>query len=350
MAVNEVVVNGVTELSLVNDTVSEETLLEGATAHDASGNQITGKVVVVPVDSELNAESENAIQNKAVVAGINAGVNEAKSYVNGAINNPNLIDNPDFSINQRGQTEYTGRVYCMDRWFKNEANTVRITDNGVQLVEIGSLIRQRIATDLESFLIGKMVTLTVLMSNGNLFTASEIFPDKTGVSLGTQGNISMGFYWDGEYQNIVFTAQEAFATIRSVKLELGSVATPFVPPNPATELAKCQRYFQRIKSIGVKPISFGLPVSTGILPAVLYASVPMRLKPTLVTSGASVFSYSTGATNNVTAPSDVQITNPIGNDNGYAIFCINVYGSYTLNTPYAAWLMDGDYIDLSADL
>lgn len=66
MQVNEVVVNGVTELSLVNDTVSEDTLLEGETAHDASGKQITGKVVVTPVDSELNAESENAIQNKAV--------------------------------------------------------------------------------------------------------------------------------------------------------------------------------------------------------------------------------------------------------------------------------------------
>jgi hypothetical protein len=66
MQVNEVVVNGVTELSLVNDTVSEDTLLENVTAHDASGKQITGKVVTVPVDSELNAESENAIQNKAV--------------------------------------------------------------------------------------------------------------------------------------------------------------------------------------------------------------------------------------------------------------------------------------------
>lgn len=66
MQVNKVVVNGVTELSLVNDTVSEDTLLENVTAHDASGKQITGKVVTVPVDSELNAESENAIQNKAV--------------------------------------------------------------------------------------------------------------------------------------------------------------------------------------------------------------------------------------------------------------------------------------------
>lgn len=42
MQVNEVVVNGVTELSLVNDTVSPEALAEGATAHDASGQAIEG--------------------------------------------------------------------------------------------------------------------------------------------------------------------------------------------------------------------------------------------------------------------------------------------------------------------
>ena len=31
-----------------------------------------------------------------------------------------------------------------------------------------------------------------------------------------------------------------------VKLELGSVATPFVPPDPASELVKCQRYFYSV--------------------------------------------------------------------------------------------------------
>ena len=31
--------------------------------------------------------------------------------------------------------------------------------------------------------------------------------------------------------------------IKWIKLELGSVATPFVPPDPASELLKCQRYY-----------------------------------------------------------------------------------------------------------
>ena len=38
---------------------------------------------------------------------------------------------------------------------------------------------------------------------------------------------------------------DAFA-IANPKLELGKVATPFVAPDPATELVKCKRYFERL--------------------------------------------------------------------------------------------------------
>ena len=34
-------------------------------------------------------------------------------------------------------------------------------------------------------------------------------------------------------------------TIKRVKLEVGSCSTPFVPPNPAEELLKCQRYYEQ---------------------------------------------------------------------------------------------------------
>lgn len=42
MANNKVVYDGVTLVDLTSDTVTPETLLTGATAHDASGVQITG--------------------------------------------------------------------------------------------------------------------------------------------------------------------------------------------------------------------------------------------------------------------------------------------------------------------
>ena len=45
MAVNEVIYNGKTLIDLKSDTVTPETLAEGVTAHDASGNKITGIMV-----------------------------------------------------------------------------------------------------------------------------------------------------------------------------------------------------------------------------------------------------------------------------------------------------------------
>ena len=68
------------------------------------------------------------------------------------------------------------------------------------------------------------------------------------------------------------------------KLELGSVATPFVPPDPATELAKCQRYYQRLS--GLKT-TYGV----GFIGGRTYATInialanPMRIAPTITING-----------------------------------------------------------------
>lgn len=49
MAVNKVEINGEVKLDLTQDTVTEDTLLQGVVAHDAAGNLIEGKVVTTPV-------------------------------------------------------------------------------------------------------------------------------------------------------------------------------------------------------------------------------------------------------------------------------------------------------------
>lgn len=46
MAVNKVEINGETKLDLTQDTVTPETLLSGATAHNAAGERISGAVAV----------------------------------------------------------------------------------------------------------------------------------------------------------------------------------------------------------------------------------------------------------------------------------------------------------------
>lgn len=46
MAVNKVEINGVTQLDLTQDSVSQETLLSGETAHNKAGNRITGTLTL----------------------------------------------------------------------------------------------------------------------------------------------------------------------------------------------------------------------------------------------------------------------------------------------------------------
>lgn len=54
MAVNKVEINGEVKLDLTQDTVTENTLLKGVTAHDAAGNLVEGKVVTTPVPKTSN--------------------------------------------------------------------------------------------------------------------------------------------------------------------------------------------------------------------------------------------------------------------------------------------------------
>ena len=49
MAVNKVEINGEVKLDLTQDTVTADTLLKGASAHDAAGNPVEGKVVTTPI-------------------------------------------------------------------------------------------------------------------------------------------------------------------------------------------------------------------------------------------------------------------------------------------------------------
>lgn len=57
MAVNEVIINGETVLSLAGDTVSANNLLEGATAHNAKGEPVTGAAKIPTKTSELINDS-----------------------------------------------------------------------------------------------------------------------------------------------------------------------------------------------------------------------------------------------------------------------------------------------------
>lgn len=224
MSVNKVIVNGVAGLDLTNDTVNEnENLLSGAIAHNAAGETIIGKVTII---------------------------------------NSNSFDNPDFKINQRGLSEYvldgidaTG----LDRWIIQSAfgrTTVTVLPSGIKIENTGvnSGIRQ------PGHFITEGKTYTISAEINGIRYSTQITPVKSNEGnaqaySGTPYFAAIIFHGDTWtiYPYVTYT-ENCSVIIKDVKLELGSVATQFIPPNPATELVKCQRYYQ-IRSTGdISPV------------------------------------------------------------------------------------------------
>lgn len=85
MAVNKVEINGEVKLDLTQDTVTENTLLKGVTAHDAAGNAVEGKVVTTPVPKTSNLlKGDGAGGIGAAVPGTDYLTEAPVTSVNGA--------------------------------------------------------------------------------------------------------------------------------------------------------------------------------------------------------------------------------------------------------------------------
>ena len=85
MAVNKVEINGEVKLDLTQDTVTENTLLKGVTAHDAAGNPVEGKVVTTPVPVTSNLlKGDGAGGVSAATPGMDYLTEAPVTSVNGA--------------------------------------------------------------------------------------------------------------------------------------------------------------------------------------------------------------------------------------------------------------------------
>ena len=179
--------------------------------------------------------------------------------------NPNLLINPDFKINQRGMTTYTSKGYAFDRWYldtSDGAGSLSIGDSGLTYTvsnpTVRNELRQVIIPDVAKSLGGKTVTMSAMI-DGTLYygTASNLDIAANYVPISIKiGDVRFDLrnYPTSDkpinlYVRIGGSKDFVLPNIEYVKVELGSIATPFCPPDPATELAKCQRYYQ-IRSTG----------------------------------------------------------------------------------------------------
>ncbi len=209
--------------------------------------------------SANKAEAEEHFADAAVHLTQQDAVNAAATVAS----NPNHLINPDFRINQRGKTEYTAIGYTLDRWQKPYADTtltvsqegIRITTNK-DLTANTTALRQIFAEDIQAWR-GKTITFSVYVTETHERAAMAIVCSTASQSLGPKSVLKQGVnsitltvpdepitLLDARFiVNSGSAAGDAFA-VSWAKLEAGSRVTAFVPTDPATELGKCQRYYQ----------------------------------------------------------------------------------------------------------
>jgi hypothetical protein len=229
------------------------------------------------------------------------------------LSHENLLDNPWFTVNQRGQSSYGANTYSLDRWRSGNNNQVAISGNVVTLSPVNtsqSCVFFQVFEDEADGLNGKTVTLSLLDGSGNLYTVSHVVEHKTTWTQlfwkGFNDSFSIGLtaqpLTDGKYRYSfdINTYATKTLTIKAVKLELGSVSTlaQDTAPNYAEELLKCQRYYVRFKnSDNGLPLAFGY-LFQGNSRVACPLSMPMRAKPsfkfTTSGSGGPTFTLASG--------------------------------------------------------
>lgn len=218
--------------------------------------------------SGADSVARAAIEAHAADADIHVTAAEKSAW--DGLSNPNLLINPDFRVNQRGQAEYTSG-YTVDRWYSPGKCSAAPISGGVKLTSTvtASSTTHAFWQDFEFPLPPGKYTLSLKAADVTGVWAARIR------TVTAAGNYVDSYYTlalregvnkvsvdlpDGEYISAVSIGfnkgTEAGNSLKLAwaKLESGSLATPFVPPDPATELAKCQRYYQMRTTNDIDPL------------------------------------------------------------------------------------------------
>jgi hypothetical protein len=180
--------------------------------------------------------------------------------------NRNLLDNPWFTVNQRGFTSIISAnnndTTLFDRW-KNanggdtQNSTISLGSSGLTLTQDTTTNPWQICLDQimeENVIANKVITFSVLLADGTLIKSSGLFNADiiNEYDISTNLKLLYGMWtYNGKVRARIGIrtpqsySQSASVTIRAVKLELGTESTLAldVAPNYTEELLKCQRFY-----------------------------------------------------------------------------------------------------------
>jgi hypothetical protein len=145
---------------------------------------------------------------------------------------------------------------------------------------------------------GQLVTLSTSWAR---YSVTTTLPSVSGKTLGTDGNdwLSVHFIVSDSTTALDWSpipAQTITFDIAQVQLEAGPVATPFERRPIGTELALCQRYFQRNSNAATASQFSGDVTNGSLYQAVTHFATTMRVIPNvaLAQSGAVAFAATSG--------------------------------------------------------
>ena len=225
---------------------------------------------------------------------------------------PNLLVNPFFKVNQRGQTSYTGDGYTVDMWrITGSRSTLDVTEDGITFsVSAEDTSRRYIGQKFETGAVksGVDYTLSVLLQSGELYSGTAQFPANSGSynnaftipGIG-DGRLNVGN--NGVKEVYFIVDQGSSLSLRAAKFEEGARQTfaykdedgawQFLERPDPLEVLKCQRYqftfanAMRIRASRItnSEINFFIPLPTGL-----------RTTPTIVNAqNLQVYSPTGGA-------------------------------------------------------
>lgn len=179
-----------------------------------------------------------------------SSMGDVTTYMSDKFSNPNLLINPDFKINQRGQSEYAYQTsgatqYTVDR-FRVVFLNVKTASDGLILNANGTNAGGGyISQVLEDAVKGD----TILSFKVSAVAGTIEFRNLNSADGGDTITISSNGIYTIEGNNtkkvIVHITKGSSCKIEWMKLEPGSIATPFVAPNPADEKKRCQYFTYR---------------------------------------------------------------------------------------------------------
>lgn len=249
---------------------------------------------------------------------------------------PNLLINPAFEVNQRGQDSYTGAVYGYDGWKGTRSTTVVRKSGNIVTVSDASTREGGCSQRVEKRFDGKTLTASVLVTsvsdsvklwirNDSDFTSYATATTKTPGLLSVTAEIPDGypsnliFYLDGTGGSV--TGNTTFAFAAPCKLEEGDTQTIAYQTaggtlellqqpdmDYGTQLAKCQRYLFIVRPYW-KVIGVGYKASTTKAIVPFTCPAPLRAEPSAAIDDLSKVTLrrATGANITPTSISAVRI-------------------------------------------